>query len=130
MLLFAMAIIYKIVDIQYLSNDVWQEAAQKYSARMRPIKATRGNIYADDGSLLATSSPRYTVAFDPTRYYEYLKKRLDTAGVLVIDNAYADSLTILSKRLSVFFKKHSYTKYYEDIETARASQRRYMILSS
>lgn len=129
-LLFSIAIIYKILDIQYLSKDVWSDAADKYSAKMRPIKATRGNIYADDGSLLATSSPRYTVAFDPTRYYKYLTKKLNTAGILVIDNAYEDSLTILSKKLAKFFNKPNYSVYFSDINKARNSQKEYMILSS
>jgi cell division protein FtsI (penicillin-binding protein 3) len=32
----------------------------------KKVKATRGNIYSDNGSLLATSLPFYKVAIDPT----------------------------------------------------------------
>lgn len=35
------------------------------STRVTDIKATRGNIYADDGSLLATSTPKYDLLMDP-----------------------------------------------------------------
>jgi len=64
--LFAMLIIAKLVHIQYVEGNKYRALAQKYTVKEFSIKANRGNIYADDGSLLATSVPRYDIAFDPT----------------------------------------------------------------
>lgn len=64
--LLALLITVKLVDIMYIHNEVWIEKAESANVRMRDIKATRGNIYSDNGSLMATSLPFYTLAFDPS----------------------------------------------------------------
>jgi len=64
--LFAMLIVAKLVHIQYIEGNKYRAMAQKYTVKEFTIKANRGNIYAEDGSLLATSVPRYDIAFDPT----------------------------------------------------------------
>ena len=52
--------------IQIVKGDELRERANKISYQFKPVKATRGNIYSDDGSLLATSLPFYKLAIDPT----------------------------------------------------------------
>src|SRR5690606_37715888 len=45
------------------------------------IQASRGNIYADDGSLLATSIPKYNLHFDthvPSLTNEYFNEHIDS----------------------------------------------------
>jgi len=64
--LFAILIVAKLVHIQYVEGNKYRAMAQKYTVKEFTIKANRGSIYADDGSLLATSVPRYDIAFDPT----------------------------------------------------------------
>ena len=78
------------------------------------VKATRGNIYSDNGSLLLTSLPFYKLAFDPT----VAKDDLFRAEI--------DSLSIL---LSDFFKDRRPSDYRRNIENARIKGRRYMILN-
>ncbi|HYG38871.1 MAG TPA: cell division protein, partial [Cytophagales bacterium] len=63
---FACAIIFKLIDIQYLEGGKWQKLAETIGLQYRVVKATRGNIYAADGSLLATSLPFYRLVIDPT----------------------------------------------------------------
>lgn len=55
---------YKTFFLAVIEGDKWREKADKY-LEYRPIEAERGNIYAADGSLLATSIPYYDVYFDP-----------------------------------------------------------------
>ncbi len=63
--LFAVLIVVQLINIQYLEGNKYRALAQKFTVREFTIKANRGNIYADDGSILATSVPRYDIAFDP-----------------------------------------------------------------
>ena len=57
-------LVYKTFFLAVIEGDKWREKAEKY-LEFRPIEAERGNIYAVDGSLLATSIPYYDVFFDP-----------------------------------------------------------------
>ncbi len=66
MLLFALIIIVKLFMIQYVNGNKYRALAQKNTIKEFSIKATRGNIYADDGSVLATSVPNYDIYFDTT----------------------------------------------------------------
>jgi len=64
--LFAVLIVAKLIHIQYIEGNKYRALAQKYTVKEFLIKANRGNIYAGDGSLLATSAPKYDIAFDPS----------------------------------------------------------------
>jgi cell division protein FtsI (penicillin-binding protein 3) len=64
--LFAVCVILKIGKIQFVEGKKWAELGEKISFDYKTVKATRGNIYSDNGSLLATSLPFYKIAFDPT----------------------------------------------------------------
>ncbi len=112
--LFTGGILFRIITLQYKEGDKWKGLAETMGLEVRDIHATRGNIYADDGSLLATSIPFYQVAFDP-----YLAdKELYNRGI--------DSLCYL---LSRFYDDLTPTQYRRKIDQARKSRRRYMILN-
>ncbi len=63
--LFAVLIVVQLINIQYIEGNKYRALAQKYTVKEFKIKANRGNIYAEDGSILATSVPHYDIAFDP-----------------------------------------------------------------
>ena len=65
MLVFAVGIVYRIVVVQHVDGEKWIALADQITYKVRKINATRGNIYSDNGSLLATSLPFFKVAFDP-----------------------------------------------------------------
>lgn len=67
MVFFAAAIFGRICWIQWVEGAHWQAQLQKQLIKRRVVPPTRGNIYSDNGSLLATSLPQYRVAFDPTK---------------------------------------------------------------
>ncbi len=65
-LVFAAFIVAKLIHIQYIEGNKYRSLAQKYTIREVRIPANRGNIYAADKSVLATSVPNYDIYFDPT----------------------------------------------------------------
>ncbi|WP_337042621.1 penicillin-binding transpeptidase domain-containing protein [Emticicia sp. 17c] len=98
-------IVAQIFVVQFFQKNKWMEKVAKVQRKPMKIKATRGNIYAADGSsLLATSVPRYRVGLDITRAKAgYFRDKIDT-----LSNALAD-----------FFKDRSATQYKELISNAR-----------
>ena len=56
-LLFGLFIIARVVMIQQFEQKQFLEMAKKQEIRSFELKAIRGNILADDGSLLAVSIP-------------------------------------------------------------------------
>jgi len=61
---FAISIFITAVKLQLGTDDKFREELSAKNTRVVEIEALRGNIYADDGSLLATSVPKYDVIFD------------------------------------------------------------------
>ncbi|MDX5419719.1 MAG: cell division protein, partial [Hymenobacteraceae bacterium] len=113
--LFACAIVYKVVQIQVLDGTKWKQISKERRIRYQPVPATRGNIYSDNESILATSLPFYRVAFDPA----IAKAETFNAGI--------DSLAML---LSRFYKDQSPEHYRRKIKNARHAGRRYIRLNS
>ncbi|WP_259015163.1 penicillin-binding transpeptidase domain-containing protein [Emticicia fluvialis] len=95
----------QIFVVQNFQKKKWMDKVAKVQRKPMKIKATRGNIYAADGSsLLATSVPRYRVGIDVTRAKpKYL-------------NAQLDSLTHL---MAGFFQDRTSRQYRELIMNAR-----------
>src|SRR5260221_9296828 len=97
-LLFAVCVAAKVGHIQIIEGDKWAKMAEETMFDYKKIKATRGNIYSDNESLLATSLPFYKVAIDPTLpREEVFKKGIDS----------------LSLELAKFYKDRSAKEYKE-----------------
>lgn len=112
--LFSAGILFRIITVQYKEGDKWRSYAETIGLQVMEVEATRGNIYADDGSLLATSLPFYRVDFDPGLASNKLY------------NANIDSLCYL---LSDYFGDLSPMQYRRKIDQARRDHKRYMRLS-
>ncbi len=65
MFLFALAIGYKLIDIQFVKGNYYRQKAQEGTVRDFEIPANRGNVYTADGSLLATSVFKFDIFMDP-----------------------------------------------------------------
>ncbi|MBL7811487.1 MAG: transpeptidase family protein [Bacteroidetes bacterium] len=63
-LVFGVAVLVSAARLQLGSDKQFSEALKQKNTRVVDVRAVRGNIYADDGSLLATSIPRYDLVFD------------------------------------------------------------------
>lgn len=108
-----MAIIYKIVTIQFVEGGEWKQIAETMGLRYKTVKATRGNIYSDNGSLLATSLPYYKVCIDPT---------------VASEEVFENEIDGLATNLSKFFKGGTSSYYKRKIHKARNKGRRYLPL--
>ncbi len=113
-LLFAVCVAAKIGHIQVAEGDKWAKMAEEIMFDYRRVKATRGNIYSDNGSLLATSLPFYKVAMDPT----LARKEVFDKGL--------DSLAML---LSRYYRDRSESDYKQMLRDARASGKQYLVLN-
>ncbi len=112
--LFAVTIAARIVDLQYIEGEKWAALGEEISLEMMEIEATRGNIYSDNGSLLATSVPYYRVALDP----QVLDQKI-----------FFEEVDSLAYFLSREFGGKSQAQYKQQIVKARETGRQYIILS-
>ncbi|WP_154858811.1 penicillin-binding protein [Cyclobacterium xiamenense] len=108
------AIFYRIGTIQLVEGDKWRQLSEDIHLQYRPVKATRGNIYSADGSLLATSLPFYRVAMDPSIVSgAQLKAKVDSLATLLSD----------------FYRDRSAASYKRMILDARNDGKKYLILN-
>ncbi|MEN0002625.1 MAG: penicillin-binding protein [Bacteroidota bacterium] len=61
----AMVLLYKTVYISWWEGEEWRSEGDELYIDWRTVEAERGNIMAEDGSLLATSVPYYDLYLDP-----------------------------------------------------------------
>ncbi len=64
MFVFVLAVVFKLFVIQFVQGDKYRDLAEKRTVKNVEIPANRGNVYSADGSLLATSIPKYDIRFD------------------------------------------------------------------
>ena len=113
MFLFAVAVMVKLVNIQTIDGDKYRELAMQRTEKMFTIEPNRGNLYSDDGSLLATSVSKYTIRFD---------------AVTVSSANFEAHAGPLSQALGGLLGKPA--AYYENIlRKARASKNRYALIA-
>ena len=113
--LFSCAVAWKISRIQYQEGAKWRALEQERRISYQAVPATRGNIYSDNESIMATSLPFYRVAWDP--------------GV-VDDALFAKGIDSLAWHLAHFFGDRSVGEYRRKLENARRDHERYIRLNS
>ena len=64
LMIFSFLLIAKLVHIQFLEGDKYRDIASKSMLKKDILQPSRGNIFADDGSILATSMARYEIRWD------------------------------------------------------------------
>lgn len=114
--LFAIAVLAKLFHLQYVEGAEWRAMADSLSTRYVDVEAVRGNIYSDDGSLLATSVPEYDLRMD-----------LLAPGVQS-DDVFFAKVDSLAAELSAFFKDKSSAQYSRLLKQARKEGNRYYLL--
>ena len=90
--LFGAAVVFQIVKIQWFESKEIVKSVAQTSAGYRPVTADRGDIYATDGSLLATSLTYYNVGMDLS------SKALTDENFNKYLSALCDSLATLSSK--------------------------------
>jgi cell division protein FtsI (penicillin-binding protein 3) len=62
--LLAAALLVRILILQYVQHGKWADMSEKYVFKTGEEQANRGDILTDDGRLLASSVPYYTIYMD------------------------------------------------------------------
>ncbi|MBE9603057.1 penicillin-binding protein [Pedobacter sp. MC2016-24] len=114
--LLAVAVFVRLCDVQFVEGHKWRAMADSLSTKYINIEAARGNIYSNDGSLLATSIPEYELRMD---LY---------AGGIDDDKVFYGKVDSLALRLSQFFKDKSAKEYSRYLRTARKDSVRYLLI--
>ncbi len=109
--------LYKLVFIE--GDELRSEAFATY-IKERSVEATRGNIYADDGSLLATSLPKYRLGIDATVF------NLSSTS----EKFFKSNIHSLCDELANFFKDRTADEYYDMILSAKNSGKNYVLLNN
>lgn len=110
--IFAIAIVSKLIGL-YFNGQKYRDLIAENTIKEFVIEPNRGNLYSDDGSLLATSITRYDIHFDAMTPS---KKNFDT------------HLKALSDSLGRFFSRPS-SYYQEALRGARKNKNKYFLIA-
>jgi len=115
-LVLASAVIIQLYRVQYVQGKKWRAMAETHSTQYQAIEATRGNIYATDMSLLATSVPEYELHMDML------------ASGISDDRVFNEKVDSLALKLSAFFKDKTPREYSRMLRDARNDSSRYQLI--
>ena len=114
-LLLALAVVWQIAELQFTQKDKYISISKNQSTKWREIQASRGNIYAEDGSLLATSIPKYEL-------------RMDTKVETVPDDTFYRYVMPLSTLMAQHFTERNALEWRNYLVSARKRGDRYLLL--
>ena len=114
--LFAFAVLLRLGDVQFIQGDKWRAKADSLSTKEFEIEAARGNIYSNDGSLLATSVPEYELRMDMI------------AGKIEKDEVFDSKVDSLAEKLATFFQNKTKNEYVRYLKKARQDKSRSLLI--
>jgi len=106
--LIGIIIVAKIFMVQNMDTEKWKDIAKNLKNNTAEIPAKRGNICADDGSILATSVPQYELRLDlaaPMIKRVYSEK--SDAFALEVAEFFGTSKSQFKQKMDQAFKKGS-----------------------
>lgn len=115
MCVFALAIVYKIVQVQFIEGDMWREKAKQLTTAYVDIEASRGNIFDENGNLLATSLPYYEVG-------------MDVNAPSLTKDTFNKYVTPLAEELATLFPDKNTKEFRKTLKKAREIKDRYIVL--
>ncbi|SEB16187.1 penicillin-binding protein [Pedobacter hartonius] len=114
--LLAVAVLIRLCDVQFVEGHKWRAMADSLSTKYINVEAARGNIYSNDGSLLATSVPEYELRMDMY------------AGGITDSKVFYGKVDSLAMKLSQFFGDKTPKEYSRILRSARADSVRYLLI--
>lgn len=115
-LLFGVAIVLKLIYIQYNEGEALLKKAQKQELDFFNLDASRGNIYDDDGNLIATSVPIFDI-------------RMDVDSDNISDKLFHSNIDSLAFYFSELFPDKSVIYYKQKLTKARKKGNRFLLLA-
>ena len=110
MLIFSIGIFYKLFQIQFIDGDKYRKIAEDKTVKNFIAKPIRGNLYSNDGSILATTISKYDIYIDTK---------------IISEKIFQTELSSLCEKISKF-KKTSSINECRKIKTARKNNNRYL----
>jgi cell division protein FtsI (penicillin-binding protein 3) len=114
-LFFGIAIIGKAIYIRSTEGKELMEKARKQEMRFFPVEAIRGNICAEDGTLLATSIPIFDI-------------RMDISSNLITDELFSSQVDSLSNHLARLFNDKKSSDFKNLLWEGRRNGERYLLI--
>ena len=114
--LFAFMVFLRLGQVQFVQGKKWKAMADSLSTRYVSVEATRGNIYSNDGSLLATSVPEYELRMDMF------------AGGIAEDKVFNEKVDSLGLKLAQIFQDKSAKDYARYLRKGRQDSARYLLI--
>ncbi|MBA6155965.1 transpeptidase family protein [Tenacibaculum sp. S7007] len=113
MMLFFIVIVFRVFKLQYVEGDKYRQLSLEKTVKNDTIFANRGNVYAADGNLLATSMSKFTIRMD----------------VLAVNSeVFEKNIRALSESLSGLLGKS--TNYYQQkLREAKKRKNRYLLIA-
>lgn len=111
MLVFFVAIVARVFNLQYVKGEEYRKLAKEKTVRQTTIYANKGNVYASDGNLLATSMQSFDIFFD--------------VNLAVKRGVFDENVKQLSNELSSLFGKSS-GYYYQKLLQAKRRKTSYL----
>ena len=102
--IFSIVLIGKLIHLQFFQGEKYRDLASKRTLKNDILQPSRGNIYADDGSIMATSVARYEVRWDAAvpskKTYQSNKNELAKGLSMIINIDKNDILRKLDKAVN------------------------------
>lgn len=113
--IFGLKILYQVYFIQFVEGDKWRKLAEKKTFSTEEVKATRGSIYSDNGTLLLTSVPFFDIY-------------MDVACKNLPDSIFNENIHALSANLSKLFGIRSTNYYVNRLTNSRKNKDHYLLI--
>ncbi|RYE10161.1 MAG: cell division protein, partial [Sphingobacteriaceae bacterium] len=114
--LFAAAVMVQLCRVQFLQGKKWAAMQDSLSIRYVNVEAARGNIFAEDGSMLATSVPEYELRMDMVD------------GAIAEDKVFYAKVDSLGMKLAAYFGDKSARDYSRYLRNGRRDNSRYLLI--
>ena len=112
-IIFSFVLMGKLIYIQVVEGERYKVIASNQTVKNVVLQPSRGNIYSEDGSLMATSVAQYEVRWD---------------SKVPSNSLYKKNIQNLAKELSLILQVPS-IKLFEKLENARINNNRYMLVA-
>jgi cell division protein FtsI (penicillin-binding protein 3) len=113
--LLASALLIRILILQYVQHGKWSDMSEKYVFKTAEMPANRGDILTNDGRLLASSVPYYTIY-------------MDTRSSGMSSATWSNGISGLSAGLARLVGERSASEWKTVISNARRQGNRYFLI--
>lgn len=109
-IIFALIVAVRVINIIKYESEELLKKARAHTLKKMDIEAIRGNIYAQDGSLLATSIPIYEI-------------RMDLNTEALTDDIFYESIDGLARGLSNLFNDKSPSEWKKKLDKCQKKRK-------